>query len=491
MMNASLFSRTAPTAAATMAADDHRALRAEPVDLAQQLDLAFRFVAQHVVSLPDPYACCVLFFTVAAEALPVSSFSIRRVTLHAAWREGATRVRQWAWAHNASGVELRIDWACGIQPVTPQQSQLRTADPTRTWALADDELEYTELLTALGKNTSRNLAEVQSLCDPVPVTTHARWQLLLEGVYIDQQGELTALPRPRLSPSHLRHGPAGPMLYRATQQLLAQHQSDDGSWPEAGTLLDHLGITYALLLAHKNTQMESLKDDAGTRACHRAIAYLIEQMRRWSLHDYASEMLHAMSLIVLVRYTEQFPGAIASSTVSNLITLLSQQLGGVSPALPGDTPPWGGLSLEALRQRQQQSAPDELLPSQGSNRSYDGKWLHASWPQLRLIADDGGRPSPAAQPWTAVAVMECALRQGQPQFMSDGIQAQFKANMQTLFRACYQRIVWPEVALFQASNHRKQAAFFSPRSSNALVSDCRIASQLLITINAAMHFASA
>ena len=491
MMNVSLSNHTASPALIAMSPNERREPQADPIDLAQQLDLAFRFVAQHVVSLPDPYACCVLFFTVAAEELPVTSFSIRRVTVHAAWREGATRVRQWAWAHNVNEAELRIDWACGIQPASAPSGPLRAADPARTWALADDELEDTELLTALGNNTSRNLANVQSLCDPVHATTHARWQLLLEGVYIDPQGELTALPRPRLSPIHLRDGPAGPMLYRATQQLIAQHQSDDGSWPEAGTLLDHLGITYALLLARKNIYPKPHKDDPSTLACHRAIAYLVEQMRRWSLHDYASEMLHAMSLIVLLRYTELFPGANASSTVSNLMTLLSQQLGGVSPALPGDTPPWGGLGLEALRLRQQPSVFGELPSQPRPGYSHDGKWLHASWPQLRLIADDGGRPSPAAEPWTAIAVMECALRKRQPQFMSESLQSQFKANMQTLFRACYQRIVWPEIALFQASGYRKQAAFFSPRSGNALVSDCRIASQLLITISAAMHFAGA
>ncbi len=491
MMNASLSSCFAPPTPMPMSVGEQYEPSAESIDLAQQLDLAFRFVAQHVVSLPDPYACCVLFFTVAAEDLPVTSFSIRRVTVHAAWREGATRVRQWTWAHNASGVELRIDWACGIQPATTAMGQLRSTDPTRTWALADDELEDTELLTVLGTNTSRTLAGVQSLSDLVHGATHARWQLLLEGVYLDQHGELTALPRPRLSPVHLRNGSAGPMLYRSTKQLIAQRQSEDGSWPEAGTLLDHLGIAYALLLAHKSSPAEPSQDELSALACHRCIVYLIEQMRRWSLHDYASEMLHAMSLIVLLRYTELFPGANACSTVRNLITLLAQQLGGVSPALPGDTPPWGRLGLKALRLRQQQSPFDGSPQPPAASGSDDGKWLHASWQQLRLIADDGGRPSPAASPWTAIAVMECTRHANQPQFMSEGMQAEFKANMQTLFRACYQRIVWPEVALLQAGGYRRQAAFFSPRSGNALVNDCRIASQLLITISAAMHFAAA
>ena len=133
---------------ATRASQALHAQPAEPIALAQQLDLAFRFVAQHVVSLPEPYACCVLFFTVTADHLPVTSFSVRRVTVHAAWREGATRVRQWAWAHSANSVELRVDWACGIQPAASTSLPARNSDPTRTWAVADDELECTELLTA-------------------------------------------------------------------------------------------------------------------------------------------------------------------------------------------------------------------------------------------------------------------------------------------------------------------------------------------------------
>lgn len=475
---------------ATRASQALHAQPAEPIALAQQLDLAFRFVAQHVVSLPEPYACCVLFFTVTADHLPVTSFSVRRVTVHAAWREGATRVRQWAWAHSANSVELRVDWACGIQPAASTSLPARNSDPTRTWAVADDELECTELLTALGKRTALDLTSVQHLSDPVPAITHARWQLLLEGVYIDALGELTALPRPRMSPQHLRSGPAAPMLHRATQALITQRQTDEGSWSEAGTLLDHLGITYALLLAQSHTQHEQRKGDPAALACHRAVAYLIEQMRRWSLHDYASELLHALCLMVLVRYTTQFPGAAASSTVSGLMTLLSQQLAAQAPGQHGDAPPWAQLAMEALRQRQQQAAPQELLDATSPQRSYDGKWLHASWSQLRQIADDGGRPATLSEPWITAAVMECSLRQGQPQFASETLQAQFQSNMQTLFRACYQRIVWPEVALFQADETRKRAAFFSPRTGNSLVSDCRVASQLLITICASINFSS-
>ena len=111
-------------------------------------------------------------------------------------------------------------------------------------------------------------------------------------------------------------------------------------------------------------------------------------------------------------------------------------------------------------------------------------------PELRQIADDGGRPATLSEPWITAAVMECSLRQGQPQFASETLQAQFQSNMQTLFRACYQRIVWPEVALFQADETRKRAAFFSPRTGNSLVSDCRVASQLLITICASINFSS-
>ncbi|MEG0923218.1 MAG: hypothetical protein RSG22_17655, partial [Comamonas sp.] len=279
-----------------------------PIELSQQLDLAFRFVAQHAVSLPDPFACCVLFFTMTSEKLPVTSFSIRRVTIHAAWREGATRVRQWAWANNASQVELRIDWACGIKPIAANASPVGAGDSNRTWALADDELDQAKLLSALGHSTSRNLADMNTLSEPVTSITHARWQLLLEGVYIDPHGSTTALPRPRLSPSHLRSSSAGPTLYRATQQLIAQNQGDDGSWPEATSLLDHLGITYALLLAQQHTPQENAAHLPTAHTSHRAIVYLVEQMQRWSLYDDGSEELQSLSLLVLMRYIRNFPG---------------------------------------------------------------------------------------------------------------------------------------------------------------------------------------
>ena len=485
IMNASLSNRSALQAQHPYGTTAPPVL---PVELSQQLDLAFRFVAQHAVSLPDPFACCVLFFTMTSEKLPVTSFSIRRVTIHAAWREGATRVRQWAWANNAEHVELRVDWACGIKPIAANASPTGANDSSRTWALADDELEQAKLLNALGHSTSRNLADMDSLSEPVTSSTHARWQLLLEGVYIDPHGSTTALPRPRLSPTHLRNSPAGPTLYRAAQQLIAQRQSDDGSWPEASSLLDHLGITYALLLAQQHTPRDGTPPQPTAHASHRAIVYMIEQMRRWSLYDDGSEELQSLSLLVLMRYIGNFPGAGNAAPIKNLVAKLSQQLRTAAARPAADQTPWAQLAMDAVRQSQPSTTQDTLVPAAGNHPSYEGKWLLAAWQQLRLVTDDGGRPAPQNQPWISAAVLECSLRDGLPRFSSDATHTQFHSGMQALFRACYQRIVWPEMALFQSTTLRKQAAFFSPRTGNTLVSDCRLASQLLITISASINF---
>ena len=85
--------------------------------LSQQLANGLEYLARHMVLLPEPYPGCILFFTVSAENKVASVFHVRATTLEAAWREGATRVRQWAWARKRDEVDLRIDWAQDITPL--------------------------------------------------------------------------------------------------------------------------------------------------------------------------------------------------------------------------------------------------------------------------------------------------------------------------------------------------------------------------------------
>ena len=94
--------------------------------------------------------------------------------------------------------------------------------------------------------------------------------------------------------------------------------------------------------------------------------------------------------------------------------------------------------------------------------------------------------NPCAQfRWVSAALMECSLQHGKPLFASHAQRSQFFSGMQSLFKTCYQRMVWPKLPHTQASRQR-----WSSGALQAPVTDCRVASQLLITISAAVSFAN-
>jgi hypothetical protein len=448
--------------------------------LAHQLSLAARFVAQQAVDLPKPYDGCLMFFTITAQNLPITSFSIQQPSVAEAWTEGAARMRQWAWAFNATGVELRIDWATAVLPLPGDEPQDALADLRQSWSLADSAQERAEMLALLSHRMTRALARLQLLSDPVPASTLGRWQLLLEGLHISPLGEMRTLPRHDPLSPRSSHGSAASAIYQATQELLARSQSEDGSWPEASTLVDHLGITYALLL----TQRQSAPTPSSSMTVHRAIAYQAEQMQRWSLHECGSDLLKAMSLIVLVQYVHLYPGAGCATPLRDLIGLLSQQLHGKAVRGAGATAPWAQLALQSLQKSGQQ--PSDLQAATGSPAADgDSPWLHAAWQQLQALAQDQEHSKLHPEPWVSAALMECSLQHGQPLFASHAQRSQFFSGMQSLFKTCYQRMVWPKLPHTQAGRQR-----WSSGALQAPVTDCRVASQLLITISAAVSFAN-
>ncbi|QMV74086.1 hypothetical protein HS961_15265 [Comamonas piscis] len=441
--------------------------------LAHQLNLAARFVAQQAVDLPKPYAGCLMFFTITAQNLPITSFSIQQPSIAAAWDEGAARLRQWAWAFNASSVELRIDWATAVLPLPGDDPQDALADLSKSWSLADNAQERAEMLALLSHRMTRSLARLQLLSDPVPASTQGRWQLLLEGLHISPLGEMRTLPRYDPSAPRNSHGSAASAIYQATQDLLARSQSEDGSWPEASTLIDHLGISYALLL----TQRQGGPTEASSMTVHRAIAYQVEQMQRWSLHECGSDLLKAMSLIVLVQYVHLYPGAGCATPLRDLIGLLSQQLHGKAGRGAVASAPWAQLALQSLQKSGQQ--PSEGQAPDHSALDGDSQWLHAAWQQLQALAHDEEHSKLHPEPWVSAALMECSMQHGKPLFASHAQRSQFLSGMQSLFKTCYQRMVWPKLPHLPASRQR-----------HAPVTDCRVASQLLITISAAVNFSS-
>lgn len=94
------------------------------------------------------------------------------------------------------------------------------------------------------------------------------------------------------------------------------------------------------------------------------------------------------------------------------------------------------------------------------------------------------------EPWVSAALMECSLQHGKPMFSSHAQRSQFLSGMQTLFKSCYQRMVLPKLPHSQASRMRNASAWPSAGSRHTPVTDCRVASQLLITISAAVNFSS-
>lgn len=453
--------------------------------LAHQLNLAARFVAQQAVHLPLPYGGCLMLFTMTAQHLPVTSFSTQQASIQDAWLEGAARIRQWAWAYNATGVELRIDWATAVLPLSGHDPQQALADLRQSWSLAGNAQQRTEMLEMLSQRMTRALTRLEQLSDPVEVNDNSRWQLVLEGLHINPLGEMRTLPRHSPSAPRLGHSDAAPAIYQATQELLAQSQSEDGSWPEASTLIDHLGITYALLL----TQRQTGPSAASSMTIHRAIAYQAEQMQRWSLHECGSDLLKGLSLMVLVQYIHLYPGAACSTPLRDLIGLLSRQLHGKAANAGGGTAPWAQLALQSLQKSVQHQSP-EVQAAENTAPDSDSQWLHAAWQQLQALALDQEHSKLHPEPWVSAALMECSLQQGKPWFSSHTQRSQFLSGMQSLFKTCYQRMVWPKAAHTQAHRQHNALGLRCPDSRHSPVTDCRLASQLLITISAAVNFSS-
>lgn len=168
------------------------------ITLSQQLSAGLRHLEQHITLLPEPYACCILFFTVSAPGEDACVFFVRRVTLEAAWREGSTRVRQWAWVRKLNAVELRIDWPQEILVITGPLPPPVQGSRASAWALADDDLEHAELISPRDlPHASQALLDIQlkNWVAPgdSPAVAPVNLLLRLQGLDICSNGVQTAL----------------------------------------------------------------------------------------------------------------------------------------------------------------------------------------------------------------------------------------------------------------------------------------------------------
>lgn len=259
------------------------------ITLSQQLSASLRHLKQRITLLPEPYACCMLFFTVAAQGSTDGVFFVRRTTLEAAWREGSTRVRQWAWMRQLAAVELRIDWPDEILVIGNRLPGLLPWGAASAWALADDDLEHAELLppTALpgaSRAATGRHGGLDACAPPLRGLAEVNLLLRLQGLHVDRNGLQTPLPTV----------PAPPRLPAPLQLQPDQRQHGAGCErrcvPEALRLVQRQAANPARALA------EMLE------AIERALACLEQHMSGRQGPPDPADVEQALGLLVFTRH---------------------------------------------------------------------------------------------------------------------------------------------------------------------------------------------
>lgn len=290
------------------------------VPLSLQLSSSLQLVKQRLAPLPEPYACCVLFFTVAAQGAKECIFFVRRATLEAAWREGTTRVRQWAWMRQLGAVELRIDWPTEIVAIEDPIAPLCQWGPAARWALADDGLEHAEFLPPVA------LAHADAGCleswlqshatgAALPALAEANLLLRLEGLQVDGNGVQAGLPQapPRRQPSSPHaEGP------RTAAQLCDQMCRD----PRC----DRRCVSYALFLARHHVAHTDTARTGLVRTLELAFACLEKNLASLRQQVDAAYIETAMCLLIFTRY-------LSSREMNSDLSRLADQIDRLAGAL--------------------------------------------------------------------------------------------------------------------------------------------------------------
>ncbi|MDL5035892.1 Mur ligase family protein [Comamonas sp. Y6] len=424
-------------------AKDNSAAMEPETTLFRQLSQGLEYLKQHLTPLPQPFPGCLLFFSVAAPGQAAAVFQVRAGTLQAAWREGSTRIRQWAWAHKKNAVELRIDWVQDIIHIAAAPANW-ASNPATSWALADAELEHIALfLPLLG-------ADQASAAPAKPALL-----LNLQGIYIDRHEAGIVVPRHPSSwslPSHwcATHGPLRPVLH-----ALLQQQQEDGSWPDANTAAKHLGLTYALL----QTQRQGHHPDLG-HAIRKAMAFIEAGLP----HLAKDGVLQSAALLVLARHLNQYrplatPTPDTSGPLFQHMEQLAQHLlASLQSALPAATLAWTHLALTAFARCN--------MPSKNSEVHNAAQLWHGQHNFQRCTRVGFGvqHHSLASQPWPEIAMLEASLLpMAPPAADQSAASSQWNAELQTLLQRLQKCMLLPEQALYLPPAIRQQAAFFSTR----------------------------
>lgn len=280
------------------------AIRPDPprTTLSLQLSASLQHLEQRITLLPEPYSCCVLFFTVAAQGARTGVFFVRRSTLEAAWREGTTRVRQWAWARQLSAVELRIDWPDEIVVIGSRMPPLGQWGPASAWAVADDDLEHAELIPSLElSNASEGGAQAhlnQSVAAPsFPLLAEVNLLLRLQGLHIGEDGVRTELPE--VAPAQHLPLPARPSKTPPLQFCAQRPHEGDAA---RSFVCDRRCVTHALLLTQHHIAQTALAQDDVIQAIERAFNCVEKNINSQRTHEDAAYIEQTMCLLIFTRY---------------------------------------------------------------------------------------------------------------------------------------------------------------------------------------------
>lgn len=456
-----------------------------PVGLDQLLQKARKYLTPWVQALPEPWPGCILFFSVASEDEAATVFHVKASTFESAWREGTIRIRQWAWARQLESVMLRIDW---VEDITqqPTGSQISWNNILRlrkkAFALADPFFEHAVLLPQMQLSAGTHKPVWLQQIMAGHVTAQPILLLHLRGLYLDGYGLApTFLPRESLTPSASQTNTPtyNPELCRAARPAilsLLERQQPDGSWGNANSLTEHLGIQHTLLQILRNIRPQpaaAIHPDALTQAIGLATQYALQYLNQSGQSCRLSASLSAEEnseqaqalLVIAATANEHIPGIRHLPLLPQTLEHLAQQVlaaycqgqaehenlhpTDVARALMASI--WQFLALRAyLIFCANSPYRGEVAPYQ-LPAEMPAAWLHHLISHFEM-------PDSTAPDWLSIAIIEANQFAGHLQ-LSSAERAYSRTHLRVQLEALQQNLIWPELAIYLDQPRRRQAPF--------------------------------
>ena len=468
-----------------------------PITLAEQLSECFEHLETHFQPLPEPHTSCMLFITVSASGKDATVFFVRRATLEAAWREGTTRVRQWAWVRKLQSVELRVDWPQDINPYDSPFAWAWSADSqsASAWAVADDDLEYAELMQPIQSFDGRQISHGVHMNHHLPLSQFAaapmNLLLRLRGIHIGNNGVRTVLPR-TVPTHHSRRNHSQPMNtqwlpYAATLRLLALQQLPQGNWWCLGRC-DHLGMLYALLLAQRHMSQGDPAHAMLVRTIERAVEYLTDNIDKLLLQPQEELVEQAMCLLVVTRYITDRHSNEGLSSLIIPMDRLAQNLSTFQYCADAPTRLWVSMALHAFDKCQEHVNGESVLNTApyGSatevcslknlvDTFFDSLSAASNSVDNRYLSDASN------ERWQSIAIAEYTLLNSEPDIAHQNDYESIQSDLEELLKSIHQQIIWPEMRVFLPPSVRDHAAFFQLAPARGMVTSGRASAHLLVT----------